>query len=87
LKNLKKQQQNRAYKSPLLTEELLEKLMLAKTKDKNLWKFYRNPFSCFGRVMDNETVSSLYCIALFDNYIALFDNYIALNDSLKLKNI
>ena len=37
--------------------------------------------------MDNETVSSLYCIALFDNYIALFDNYIALNDSLKLKNI
>jgi hypothetical protein len=26
--------------SPLLTEELLEKLMLAKTKHKNLWKFY-----------------------------------------------
>jgi hypothetical protein len=44
LKNLKKQQQrNRAYKSPLLTEELLEKLKLSKTKHKNLWKFYRNP--------------------------------------------
>jgi hypothetical protein len=26
--------------SPLLTEELLEKLMLAKTKHKNLWKFH-----------------------------------------------
>jgi hypothetical protein len=26
--------------SPLLTEELLEKIMLAKTKHKKLWKFY-----------------------------------------------
>jgi hypothetical protein len=26
--------------SPLLTEELLEKLMLVKTKHKNLWKCY-----------------------------------------------
>jgi hypothetical protein len=26
-----------------------------------------------GRVMDNATVSSLYCIALYDNYIALND--------------
>jgi len=26
--------------SPLLTEELLEKCMLAKTKHKNLWKLY-----------------------------------------------
>jgi hypothetical protein len=70
---LKKQQQrNRAYKSPLLTEELLEKLMLSKTKHKNLWKFYRNPYS-IGRVMDNETVPFLNCIALYDNYIALND--------------
>ena len=59
--------------SALLTEELLEKIMLAKTKHKKLWKFYWNPFCCLGRVMDNATVSSLYCIALYDNYIALND--------------
>ena len=59
--------------SALLTEELLEKIMLAKAKHKNLWKFYWNPFCCLGRVMDNATVSSLYCIALYDNYIALND--------------
>ena len=56
-----------------LTEELLEKIMLAKAKHKKLWKFYWNPFCCLGRVMDNATVSSLYCIALYDNYIALND--------------
>ena len=56
------------------TEDLLEKIMLAKTKHKKLWKFYWNPFCCLGRVMDNATVSSLYCIALYDNYIALNDN-------------
>ena len=55
----------------LPTEELLEKIMLAKTKHK---KFYWNLFCCLGRVMDNATVSSLYCIALYDNYIALNDN-------------
>jgi hypothetical protein len=33
----KKQQQNRTYSE--LTEELLEKSMLSKTKHKNLWKF------------------------------------------------
>jgi hypothetical protein len=38
----------------------------AKTKHKKLWKFYWNPFCCLGRVMDNATVSSLYCIALYD---------------------
>jgi hypothetical protein len=59
--------------SALLTEELLGKIMLAKTKHKKLWKFYWNPFCCLGRVMDNVTVSSLYCIALYDNYIALND--------------
>ena len=59
--------------SPLLTEELLEKIMLAKTKHKNLWKFYWNPFCCLGRVMDNASVSSLYCLVLNDNYIALND--------------
>ena len=59
--------------SALLTEELLEKIMLAKTKHKKLWRFYWNPFCCLGRVMDNATVSSLYCIALYDNYIALND--------------
>jgi hypothetical protein len=48
--------------SPLLTEELLEKIMLAKTKHKKLWKFYWNPLCCLGRVMDNATVSFLYCI-------------------------
>jgi hypothetical protein len=48
--------------SHLLTEELLEKIMLAKTKHKNLWKYYWNPFCCLGRVMDIETVSFLYCI-------------------------
>jgi hypothetical protein len=48
-------QKGKSTKSPLLTEELLEKLKLSKTKHKNLWKFYRNPFS-IGRVMDNETV-------------------------------
>jgi hypothetical protein len=55
--------------STLLTEELLKKIMLAKTKHKKLWKFYWNPFCCLhaGRVMDNATVSSLYCIALYDN--------------------
>jgi hypothetical protein len=26
--------------SPLLTEEILKKIMLAKTKHKKLWKFY-----------------------------------------------
>ena len=52
--------------SPLLTEELLEKIMLAKTKHKKFWKFYWNPFCCLGRDMDNATVSSLYCIALND---------------------
>jgi hypothetical protein len=31
--------------------------------------------------MNNATVSSLYCIALYDNYIALYDNYIALYDN------
>jgi hypothetical protein len=37
----KQQQQNRTYSEPpLLTEKLVEKLMLAKTKHKNLWKFY-----------------------------------------------
>ena len=60
----KQQQQNRTYRSPLLTEELLEKLMLAKTKHKNLCKFYWNPFRCLGRVMDNATVSFLSCIVL-----------------------
>ena len=45
--------------------------MLAKTKHEKHWKFYWNPFCCLGRVMDNATVSSLYCIALYDNYIAL----------------
>jgi hypothetical protein len=59
--------------SALLTEELLEKIMLAKTKHKKLWKFYWNPFGCLGRVMDNATVSCLYCIALYDNYVALND--------------
>ena len=59
--------------SALLTEDLLEKLMLAKTKHKKLWKFYWNLFCCLGRVMNNATVSSLYCIALYDNYIALND--------------
>ena len=59
--------------SALLTEELLEKIMIAKTKHKKLWKFYWNPFCCLGRVMDNATVFSLYCIALYDNYIALND--------------
>ena len=48
--------------SPLLTEELLEKIMLAKTKHKKLWKFYWNSICCLGRVMDNATVSFLYCI-------------------------
>jgi hypothetical protein len=57
----------------LLTEELLEKIMLAKTKHKKLWKFYWNPFCYLRRVMDNATVSSLYCIALYDNCIALND--------------
>ena len=33
--------------------------------------------------MNNATVSSLYCIALYDNYIALYDNYIALNDKVQ----
>ena len=59
--------------STLPTEELLEKIMLAKTKHKKLWKFYWNPFCCLGRVMDSATVYSLYCIALYDNYIALND--------------
>ena len=59
--------------SALLTEELLEKIMLAKIKHKKLWKFYWNPFCCLGRVMNNATASSLYCIALYDNYIALND--------------
>ena len=45
--------------SALLTEELLGKIMLAKTKHEKLWKFYWNPFCCLGRVMDNATVSSL----------------------------
>ena len=49
------------------------KLLLAKTKHNKLWKFYWNPFCCLRRVMDNATVSSLYCIALYDNYIALND--------------
>ena len=44
--------------SAFLTEELLKKIMLAKTKHKKLWKFYWNPFCC---------------IALYDNYIALND--------------
>jgi hypothetical protein len=50
--------------SPLLSEKLLEKLMLAKTKHKNLWKFYWNPFCCLGRVMDNATsiLSLLYSL-------------------------
>ena len=47
--------------------------MLAKTKHEKLWKFYWNPFCCLGSVMDSATVSSLYCIALYDNYIALND--------------
>jgi hypothetical protein len=59
--------------SALFTEELLEKIMLAKTKHKKVWKFYWNPFCCLGRVMDIATVSSLYCIVLYDNYIALND--------------
>jgi hypothetical protein len=53
--------------------ELLEKIMLAKTKHKKLWKFYWNPLCCLGRVMDSATVPCLYCIALYDNYIALND--------------
>jgi hypothetical protein len=42
LKNLKKSKKNKTGRtvSPLLIEELLEKIMLAKTKLKNLWKFY-----------------------------------------------
>ena len=45
--------------SALPTEELLEKLMLAKTKHKKLWKFYWNPFCCLGRVMNNASILSL----------------------------
>jgi hypothetical protein len=39
---LKKNNNNKTGRtvSPLLTEELLEKIMLAKTKHKKLWKFY-----------------------------------------------
>jgi hypothetical protein len=37
---LKKQQQTGRTVSPLLTEGLLETVMLAKTKHMNLWKFY-----------------------------------------------
>jgi hypothetical protein len=37
--------------------------------NKNLWKFYWNPFSCLGRVMDNAIVPFLYCMASYDNYI------------------
>jgi hypothetical protein len=39
---LKKENNNKTGRtvSPLLTEELLEKIMLAKTKHKKLWKFY-----------------------------------------------
>jgi hypothetical protein len=31
---------NESYRKSLITEELLEKIMLAKTKHKKLWKFY-----------------------------------------------
>jgi hypothetical protein len=56
--------------SALLTEELLEKIMLAKTKHKKLWKFYWNPFCCLGRVMDNATVSSriVHLLFLFSHF-------------------
>ena len=70
---LRKEQQNRTYSEPPPYRRTSGKWMLAKTKHKNLWKFYRNPFRCLGRVMDNATVSFLYCIVLYDNYIALND--------------
>jgi hypothetical protein len=61
---LKKNNNNKTGRTvrPLLTEELLEKIMLAKTKHKKLSKFYRNPLCCLGRVIDNATISFLYCI-------------------------
>ena len=65
----KNQQQHNRTRSPRwapsLQKNFWKKIMLAKTKHKKLWKFYWNPF-CYG-VMDNATVFSLYCIALYDN--------------------
>ena len=67
------QQQNRTYSEPPPYRRILEKIMLAKTKYKNLWKFYWNPLCCLGKVMDNATLSFLYCIVLYENYITLND--------------
>jgi hypothetical protein len=61
---IKRDKSGKSSSQIILTEELLGKKMLAKSKHKKLWKFYWNPFCCLGRVMDNATVSSLYCIAL-----------------------
>jgi hypothetical protein len=40
LKNLQNNNEKGRTVSPLLTEGLLEKLILAKTKHMDLWKFY-----------------------------------------------
>jgi hypothetical protein len=48
--------------SALLTEELLEKKMLAKTKHKKFWKFYWNPLCCLGRVMVDHHWTRILCI-------------------------
>jgi hypothetical protein len=40
LKNLQNNNEKGRTVSPVLTEGLLEKLILAKTKHMNLWKFY-----------------------------------------------